>query len=424
MACVGQHQASSRARYRRAYANTRYRRAFANNLFEAPWCRLVAHRAIEAHTSLAAMALWKRLSEDVDAFAYALAPRNLRQRLRSSGRSEEALEAAAAGVLGQITGGLGVNETRASGWAGESERMVVIAFGTPSRPRVDPSGGRSVQAANTGPADNAVVFGWLLKPRNGGAEPDAIAHAEHLKLQATVSIPSWWRVAVLEEVACWVRPDTLGDVLRRVQSASPRPGPDLWRAVAEEKLLQDCHARPSLVRLPGVVTEISARLGIDVVKRPHIRSSPPEIAAAEPNHKLMVGEPARLVIEGGRLWRNTVVAIGAQRADRISVLPNLRGIVADFACLEPPLLARPPNEAETLRYGLAQDRWLQREHPDHGAVIAPVQVWTSESKAEIPGGVLVRQFSPDPVRGRERPCEPVGGAATRPRAAASSGPPP
>ena len=105
-----------------------------------------------------------------------------------------------------------------------------------------------------------------------------------------MSVPSWWGVAVLEEVTCWVRLDMLAGVLRRVQSSPPRPGPDLWRAVVEEKLLQDCRSRPSVVRLPGGVTEISARLGIDVVKRPHIRSSPLEIAAGEPSHTLMVSE--------------------------------------------------------------------------------------------------------------------------------------
>jgi hypothetical protein len=122
---------------------------------------------------------------------------------------------------------------------------------------------------------------------------------------------------------------------------------------------------------------------------------------------------ANLVIEGGRLWRNTVVTVGAQRADRIFVLPNMRGIVAEFRCLELPLLARPPNEAERYRYGLRENRGLAHTmNPDDGEVPAPVQVWNSEGKAEIPGGVLVRQFFGDPSRGRTHPCQPVGSAQT------------
>jgi hypothetical protein len=40
---------------------------------------------------------------------------------------------------------------------------------------------------------------------------------------------------------------------------------------------------------------------------------------------------------GGRLWRSTEVTLGSQVADRISVLPNMKGIVASFDCVQPQL---------------------------------------------------------------------------------------
>jgi hypothetical protein len=80
--------------------------------------------------------------------------------------------------------------------------------------------------------------------------------------------------------------------------------------------------------------------------------------------------------------------------------------------------------------GFRENRGLAHTmNPDDGAVPAPVQVWNSEGKAEIPGGVLVRQFFGDPSRGRTHPCQPVGSAQTHgPRARslqadASSSPP-
>jgi hypothetical protein len=37
-----------------------------------------------------------------------------------------------------------------------------------------------------------------------------------------------------------------------------------------------------------------------------------------------------IIIPGFRLWRSTVVTLGSQTASRITVLPNMRGIIASF----------------------------------------------------------------------------------------------
>ncbi|MES0092928.1 hypothetical protein [Mesorhizobium sp. M0030] len=52
--------------------------------------------------------------------------------------------------------------------------------------------------------------------------------------------------------------------------------------------------------------------------------------------ELMACRDVSVVIPGLRLWRSAVVTIGSQRATRITVLPNMRGIIADFRNLPIP----------------------------------------------------------------------------------------
>ena len=74
----------------------------------------------------------------------------------------------------------------------------------------------------------------------------------------------------------------------------------------------------------------------------------------ESNIKVMACENAKILIPGTRLWRSTTVTLGAQKADRITVLPNMEGIIADFT----PVEASQQDESNVLK--------------------AKLQVWTSE----------------------------------------------
>lgn len=71
----------------------------------------------------------------------------------------------------------------------------------------------------------------------------------------------------------------------------------------------------------------------------------------------------------------------------------MRGIIAEFHCLLPPQPARRPNIAE---------RVSADHEPGESDVMTPVQLWTSEGRDEIPGGVLVRPFRQGP--GTPEPC--------------------
>ena len=56
----------------------------------------------------------------------------------------------------------------------------------------------------------------------------------------------------------------------------------------------------------------------------------------EANLKVLACENAKILIPGTRLWRSATVTLGAQKANRIMVLPNMEGIIAEFAPVEIP----------------------------------------------------------------------------------------
>lgn len=85
--------------------------------------------------------------------------------------------------------------------------------------------------------------------------------------------------------------------------------------------------------------------------------------------------PASILIPGERLWRSTSVTLGGQIADRITVLPDMRGIVASFEQVD-----TPPGAAagEPARGTLSV--WTSEGRDD---VLAPVEILVP---AEAAGG--------------------------------------
>jgi hypothetical protein len=72
--------------------------------------------------------------------------------------------------------------------------------------------------------------------------------------------------------------------------------------------------------------------------------------------------PFAVTVIGRRLWRSTVVTMGSVRASRVTVMPNMNGIIAEFN--ELPI---PPSAALTDR-----------------RYFAPLTVWTSQGHATLP----------------------------------------
>ncbi len=119
------------------------------------------------------------------------------------------------------------------------------------------------------------------------------------------------------------------------------------------------------------------------------------------------GEPTHLLITGERLWRNTVVTLGGQKADRIEILPDMVGIVATFRCIETPTVERDrtrtpgsrgpqPGGPPSAIVPPAPPAKVQQKPPYEVPYTVPVIVWTSEGHTLAQDAIVV-------VRGGQ-PC--------------------
>lgn len=90
---------------------------------------------------------------------------------------------------------------------------------------------------------------------------------------------------------------------------------------------------------------------------------------------LRAGREAKLLIPGSRLWRSATVTLGAQIANRIRVLPNMEGIIAEFDQLDLPSAAYRTEEK-----GGADPQCALQNKAFENFAARPVRlrVWTSE----------------------------------------------
>ena len=108
--------------------------------------------------------------------------------------------------------------------------------------------------------------------------------------------------------------------------------------------------------------------GQESVRRPQINEE-----LMDDDIKFVACRKAAILIPGLRLWRSAMVTVGSEKADRITVLPNMRGIIAEFTKLN----QSSANEDATLR------------------------VWTSEGVDSLPNKVhIAPPENPDDCKDR------------------------
>ena len=56
--------------------------------------------------------------------------------------------------------------------------------------------------------------------------------------------------------------------------------------------------------------------------------------------ELKACQNASVIIRGSQLWRSTVVTLGGQQADVITILPNMEGVVATFKPVQPSVFGK------------------------------------------------------------------------------------
>ncbi len=304
------------------------------------------------------------------AYGYSLSPR-LRQNVEVKASQNDT-----AGI-GSASAGFGLGSTHSLEYRGVEPEVVGFARPIPSVAE------RRILGAR---------FGWLISPRPG-REMTWSVPLEQAQLSAVVALPSWWRSALLQVCSRFVPYKALADV------------------VTDKFWQRGRQCRVEMIRLPGSAADISRRLGMDVLTTPYMDQwspGPPVLYAGN------TGEPTHLLITGERLWRNTVVTLDGQKADRIEVLPDMVGITATFDCVHKPTSERtrsnwtPSQRAESKpatksstgdhlpatasRTGAgvtSMEAAPPPPDPLYTAYIVPVIVWTSEGHTHSQDATVV-----------------------------------
>ena len=300
---------------------------------------------------------------EVDAYAYAVFPKNDVRGILATTEHR--------GSVGSEAGGVDFMRRLAE----SRTEPLLVGYGE-SPETVGEAGARPPRS---------VRFGWVIASP-GKMEPS-------LKTQlALISVPAWTDRLNVTVTTGWLnRAGKRRSPLREVQM--------------EVMLPPDYGAFDSIFRDQGWVTPA------------------PRIRDQEMDREIYVvaSQDASILIPGSRLWRSTSVTLGSQPADRIRVLPNMEGIIAEFRPVRMPLAKyRPDSGAESGACSLRErkpDGTLGDEmiRGFEGLEVRPVRlrVWTSEGMKPAAQSACVIYDPTRQVReAMSRPPKPGSGAWT------------
>ena len=138
----------------------------------------------------------------------------------------------------------------------------------------------------------SVDFGWSLEVGSAGSPSQKSQFA-------LISVPAWTSRLAVTVRTSWGSPPDIDDDARSYRFYVPIP--------------------PDYEAFDGFIA------GEEVVRRPQISAELME------TQKVKACSKAVVLIPGLRLWRSAMVTLGSTRASRITVLPNMGGIIAEFA---------------------------------------------------------------------------------------------
>lgn len=282
----------------------------------------------------------KELNLNTDAFAYSVTPKNLAENISTAAETRDAFELLARNKATQTDVGSFLR-SRSERNRAIVAHPIVVGFGSSDfnhlkKETASPEGVRNID------------FGWIIAGRLG--KNKSYSHIDgQYALSSFISVPGWWQTVNVIITRCWISRTALTELEPTANATTicPKGTPSVQ----------------TTVRLPGAIPEISHKLGFDVVQQPSI--------VRPRQHELVVGRRGSLLLEGQRLWRSTEVTAGGQRADKITVLPNMEGILAEFDCIRPPA-------------GVRQTRTNDSVPQDNSPITtAYARVWTSEGVTEL-----------------------------------------
>ncbi len=232
------------------------------------------------------------------------------------------------------------------------------------------------------------TFGWAIRPERmaGGTGYLASRH----RLSAVISVPSWWKRIEFDVEACWVTPDQIRAIAQRDNTGQSQHS-NWYETLCEVSARStEGFGRTFEIQVPRRVAEITDRFNFDFIKAPYFYRDFTQRALRGDGLSLEAGRPGKIVLHGERLWRGTFVTVNHQPASRIVVLPDMKGVVASFECVQPPDGARHVNEYKAFAPNARGE-----------AIVESLLVWTSQGSTD-PLPVQIYPFTQRAEN--ERPC--------------------
>jgi len=230
--------------------------------------------------------------------------------------------------------------------------------------------------------DRSVRFGWII------SSPDEMQPSLKTQL-ALVSVPAWMAELKLKLTTGWVDNDG-----RQIAAG--------W-IDSEGRQFDADQPKTMIVNVPPDFAAFDSIFRDDawVTRGPRIQDD-----AMDKEAYVVAGKDTQILITGTRLWRSATVTLGAQAADRIRVLPNMEGLIAEFQPVKLPYAVYNPASNRKRRPSSKKDEPELKcplEVPELEAMRArPVRlrVWTSEGVATALAPVCVIY---DPVAIKQPP---------------------
>ena len=260
---------------------------------------------------------WMKLRDDLnmenETFVYSVEPKNFIQHVSETMDARQIMELDLSGrgeaLSRTVQAAISAGKDREQRLEEIQDHAVILPLG------------EGVQSATGAKREGpySLFFGWVIAPRIRG---DKTEHIDGVyPLAAVISVPSWWQSVNVDYSMCWISSDSL--------EPGRKPG-SLWDPETIDKICDADSGPPrhDVIRLPYTESEISRKLGFELIPQPQLD---------DPQQKqiLRVGHPGDLLLTGGRLWRGSEVYLNSQKANRITVLPDMNGIVAHFNCVLP-----------------------------------------------------------------------------------------
>lgn len=271
---------------------------------------------------------------------------------------------------------------------------------------------------------------WIVIPEQESPLTPKRHVAKSVPLSAIVSLPSWWPSARITIRTCWMRPKAMrshmsgADFCKTAEGVAENANMGVG---ASNQMTQGYGAQNSEsvfpVRLPSNAQDVLQKLGFFIIRAPYLdnQSTNQEVFVVQ------AGRSAAIRLTGKRLWKNPRVRLGNQWHDEIEVLPDMKGIIARFNCVEPTSDAKldavewrdevlidtktetkMPDQDNQQRSGPSQNR----SRPSSSGENRMARVWTSEGATSF-AEVTILPFRPSYVENgvHEKPCWPEQKAA-------------